>query len=145
MVLNNNLTSVVTHICAGRSYSIVFVDENNGTEMMRKLKRFLVGNINVPDNTSRGGVFQRRYGSTRTASKHCILFLQVGFELSIRKFGKTSSKCLDFQSQKCQFTLFIYLYYSTYYRGLKFLPLGFKRLVILQSVHKMKINLSSLF
>ena len=32
-----------------------------------------------------------------------------------------------------------------YYRGLKFVPLWFKRLVILQSVNKMKLNLSSCF
>ena len=31
------------------------------------------------------------------------------------------------------------------YRGLKFVPLGLKRLVILQSVHKVKLNLSSSF
>ena len=31
----------------------------------------------------------------------------------------------------------------TYYRGLKFVPLGFKRLLILQSVNKVKLNLSS--
>ena len=32
-----------------------------------------------------------------------------------------------------------------YYGGLKFAPLGFKRLVILQSIHKVKLNLSSCF
>ena len=32
-----------------------------------------------------------------------------------------------------------------YYRGLKFVPLGSKTLVILQSVHKLKLNLSSCF
>ena len=33
--------------------------------------------------------------------------------------------------------------YSLYYGGLKFVPLGFKRLLILQSVNKLKLNLSS--
>ena len=32
-----------------------------------------------------------------------------------------------------------------YYGGLKFIPLGFERLVILQSVDKVKLNLSSCF
>ena len=32
-----------------------------------------------------------------------------------------------------------------YYGGLKFVPLGFKRLVILQSVYKVKLNLSPCF
>ena len=32
-----------------------------------------------------------------------------------------------------------------YYGGLKFVPLGFKRLVILQSIYKVKLNLSSYF
>ena len=32
-----------------------------------------------------------------------------------------------------------------YYGGLKFVPLGLKRLVILQSVHKVKLYLSSFF
>ena len=32
-----------------------------------------------------------------------------------------------------------------YYGGLKFVPIGFKRLVILQSFHKVKLNLSSCF
>ena len=34
---------------------------------------------------------------------------------------------------------------NTYYRGLKFVTLGLKGLLILQSVHKMKLNLSSCF
>ena len=34
---------------------------------------------------------------------------------------------------------------SMYYGGLKFVPLGFKRLAILQSIHKVKLNLSSCF
>ena len=33
----------------------------------------------------------------------------------------------------------------SYYRGLKFIRLGFKRLLILQSVHKVKLKLSSCF
>ena len=34
---------------------------------------------------------------------------------------------------------------AKYYGGLKFIPLGFKRLVILLSVDKVKLNLSSCF
>ena len=37
------------------------------------------------------------------------------------------------------------VYIQRYYGGLKFVPLGFKRLVILQSIHKVKLNLSSCF
>ena len=32
-----------------------------------------------------------------------------------------------------------------YYGGLKFVPFGFKRSMILQSVHKVKLNLSPCF
>ena len=35
--------------------------------------------------------------------------------------------------------------HATYYGGLKFVPLGYKRLVILQSIHKVKLNLLSCF
>ena len=33
--------------------------------------------------------------------------------------------------------------WQRYYGGLKFVPLGFKKLVILQSIHEVKLNLSS--
>ena len=37
------------------------------------------------------------------------------------------------------------IFMETYYGGLKFVPLGFKRFLILQSIHKVKLNLLSFF
>ena len=68
----------------------------------------------------------------------------MNLKFDVRKFEGLSKETL--QKKNIKFTCRA-LSHGTIlmnYRGLKFVPLGFKRLLILQSVHKVKINLSSL-